>query len=742
MQLYIESSKPHSAPIIGLSFSTLCEDDIALVLAMRNDERVARFMYASSISPQAHREFIASLADNPSAKYWLFKCGEIVLGVGSLSRISLSNAHAYLGIYTNPFLSKAQKHALCENSAFESVGAMILAALEQAGRELGLHTIFLEVLDSNAHARAFYERNGYDLQGRLREFVRVGRGGEEGGYGDVCLYGKVFGKGDSAFSGRDSALRDKSPILRRGLAHYRLGKSLRPRLESGDFSSQILESQSSCENWACGLESQGGITKQADNKTTASEKSAESKKVDSSDNTFLSSLRADLSAWQSTQKSTTPLESTFSHNATQTHKADSKEKMDCHADLQSARNDSKKADSRENAQKLNNSQAAKQAKRSFFRKQAKRSFFRKQATAVQGGSTKASFFSKAESHTKKPTPSPPPLLIAEISANHNQSLRLAKHTIKAAKIAGADFVKLQTYTPECLSIACDKPRFRIDSGTLWDGESLYTLYQKAHTPLEWHKELFSYARGLGVGIFSSPFSAKALELLESLECPMYKIASFEITDTPFIKLVASTKKPIIISTGIATHEEILEALQACYEAGNDDITLLLCTSSYPAPLQSAQIASMPKLARYGVKYGLSDHTQGDLCAILASALGASMIEKHFIIRRSLGGIDAEFSMEAREFQALARKLQAAHLALGSGNLASKLESNASSSGRGFARSLFVCEDVRKGELLTPSNIRSIRPSGGLSPKFLPEVLGKRAARDLEKGEPLEWGDFI
>ena len=425
--------------------------------------------------------------------------------------------------------------------------------------------------------------------------------------------------------------------------------------------------------------------------------------------------------------------------------------MDCHADLQSARNDSKKADSRENAQKLNNSQAAKQAKRSFFRKQAKRSFFRKQAkrsffrkqaTAVQGGSTKASFFSKAESHTKKPTPSPPPLLIAEISANHNQSLRLAKHTIKAAKIAGADFVKLQTYTPECLSIACDKPRFRIDSGTLWDGESLYTLYQKAHTPLEWHKELFSYARGLGVGIFSSPFSAKALELLESLECPMYKIASFEITDTPFIKLVASTKKPIIISTGIATHEEILEALQACYEAGNDDITLLLCTSSYPAPLQSAQIASMPKLARYGVKYGLSDHTQGDLCAILASALGASMIEKHFIIRRSLGGIDAEFSMEAREFQALARKLQAAHLALGSGNLASKLESNASSSGRGFARSLFVCEDVRKGELLTPSNIRSIRPSGGLSPKFLPEVLGKRAARDLEKGEPLEWGDFI
>ena len=729
MQLYIESSKPHSVPIIGLSFSTLCEDDIALVLAMRNDERVARFMYASSISPQAHREFIASLADNPSAKYWLFKCGEIVLGVGSLSRISLSNAHAYLGIYTNPFLSKAQKHALCENSAFESVGAMILAALEQAGKELGLHTIFLEVLDSNAHARAFYERNGYDLQGRLREFVRVGRGGGEG-YGDVCLYGKVLGKGDSK---GDSALRDKAGSL--WLAASIDAPVLSPcsPLHNPAFSSQILESQSSCGDWACGLESQNGFTKQAENKTTASEKSAESKKVDSSNKAFLSSLRADLSAWQSTQKSTNPLESTFSHNAAQTHKADSKEKMDCHADLQSARNDSKKMDS-SNATNL--SQPAKDSRIS-----------KGTSIAVQGGSTKAGFFRKqgtplgaSRCFFRKPTPSP--LLIAEISANHNQNLRLAKHTIKAAKIAGADFVKLQTYTPECLSIACDKPRFRIDSGTLWDGESLYTLYQKAHTPLEWHKELFGYARGLGVGIFSSPFSAKALELLESLECPMYKIASFEITDTPFIKLVASTKKPIIISTGIATHEEILEALQACYEAGNDDITLLLCTSSYPAPLQSAQIASMPKLARYGVKYGLSDHTQGDLCAILASALGASMIEKHFIIRRSLGGVDAEFSMEAREFQALARKLQAAHLALGSGDLASKLESNASSSGRAFARSLFVCEDVRKGELLTPSNIRSIRPSGGLSPKFLPEVLGKRAARDLEKGEPLERGDFI
>lgn len=549
MQLYYPLA---SQPIMGLSFSTLCEDDVQCVLAMRNDKRVASFMYAQSISQEAHREFIDSLKDNPRSKYWLFKCGSVVLGVGSLSKISLHNAHAYIGIYTNPFLSKQQRRALCEGSAFSSVGEMVLAALEQAGRELGLHALYLEVLESNAHARAFYERSGFALQGRLREFIRANAPASPNeltqSFADVCVYGKV--------------LESKS-----GDEQTEETKAFPPKQKAG------------------------------------------------------------------------------------------------------------------------------------------------------------------------------PLLVAEISANHNQSLRLAKHTIKAAKIAGADFVKLQTYTPECLTIASTKTHFRIDSGTLWDGESLYDLYQKAYTPFAWHKELFDYARGLGVGIFSSPFSAKALELLESLECPMYKIASFEITDIPFIKLVASTKKPIIISTGIATHQEILEALQACYDAGNDDITLLLCTSSYPAPLESAQIASMPTLARYGVKYGLSDHTQGDLCALLACALGASMIEKHFIIRRSLGGVDAEFSMEAREFQALARKLKSAHLALGSQDLDSKLESNASSSARAFAKSLFVCEDVKKGQILTPSNIRSIRPSGGLSPKFLPEVLGKRAARDLEKGSPLSWQDF-
>ncbi|MBR2494412.1 MAG: pseudaminic acid synthase [Helicobacter sp.] len=619
MQLYYPLAS-QSAGIIGLSFSTLCEDDVQCVLAMRNDKRVASFMYVQSISLEAHREFIDSLKDNPRSKYWLFKCGSVVLGVGSLSRISLHNAHAYVGVYTNPFLSKQQRSALCKDSTFSSVGEMILAALEQAGKQIGLHALYLEVLESNAHARAFYERSGFILQGRLREFIRANMPANSltlakqqtqestTDFVNVCIYGKMLTKADSR----------------------------QEDLDLGEHSHDFLDSRVVITDKVTPTpKSPQSLV--AVPRTLEKEKQTESAKVDSSNATIVNKSAQDSS-------------------------------------------------------------------------------------------------SKAQSLAKL-------LLVAEISANHNQSLRLAKHTIKAAKIAGADFIKLQTYTPECLSIDSTRSHFRIDSGTLWDGESLYDLYQKAYTPFAWHKELFDYARGLGVGVFSSPFSAKALELLESLECPMYKIASFEITDTPLIKLIASTKKPIIISTGIATHQEILEALQACYDAGNDDITLLLCTSSYPAPLESAQIASMPSLARYGVKYGLSDHTQGDICALLACALGASMIEKHFIIRRSLGGVDAEFSMEAREFQALARKLKSARLALGSKDLDSKLESNANSSGRAFARSLFICEDIKKGQILTPSNIRSIRPSGGLSPKFLPEVLGKRASRDLEKGSPLSWQDF-
>ncbi len=392
----------------------------------------------------------------------------------------------------------------------------------------------------------------------------------------------------------------------------------------------------------------------------------------------------------------------------------------------------------------------------------------------------------------------PPLLVAEISANHNQNLSLALQTIQSAKNAGADFVKIQTYTPDSLTIDSSAPYFRINSGTKWDGETLYELYKKAYTPFEWHKELFAHARALGVGIFSSPFCARGVELLESLDCPMYKIASFEITDIALISLVASTKKPIIISTGIATHALILDALEACQKAGNSDITLLHCISEYPASLESANILEMPKLAKYGTKYGLSDHTIGsgkcgksskntpnnatntnvdfdecaDLCAILAASLGASIIEKHFIISRTLGGVDSHFSMEEAEFAAMAKRVRAVPVAMGensaldfidllksasdfSDNVARDLKDSKQKKVQDFsddfsrdftpkspfARSLFVCEDIAKGQILNTKNIRSIRPSNGLLPKYLPQILGRKAVRNLQRGEPLKIGDF-
>lgn len=381
----------------------------------------------------------------------------------------------------------------------------------------------------------------------------------------------------------------------------------------------------------------------------------------------------------------------------------------------------------------------------------------------------------------------PPLLVAEISANHNQNLALALKTIESAKRAGADFVKLQTYTPDSLTIDSSAPYFRIDSGTVWDGQTLYELYKQAYTPFEWHEELFAHARAMGIGIFSSPFCARGVELLERLECPMYKIASFEITDITLISLVASTHKPIIISTGIATRELILDALEACERAGNSDITLLHCVSEYPAKLEEANILAMPNLARYGTKYGLSDHTIGvsegdrgcaDLCAILAASLGASMIEKHFIISRSLGGVDSHFSMEEAEFATMASRVRAVSVAMG-GSLAkqdfankdndfaksikssdfanttnnTKTKDNPKSHTINqdeikhykpkspFARSLFVCEDIARGEVLDTQNIRSIRPSDGLPPRYLPKILGAKATRDLKRGEPLKIGDF-
>ena len=351
----------------------------------------------------------------------------------------------------------------------------------------------------------------------------------------------------------------------------------------------------------------------------------------------------------------------------------------------------------------------------------------------------------------------PPILVAEISANHNQNLSLALKTIESAKNAGTDFVKIQTYTPDSLTLDSNKPYFRINSGTAWDGETLYGLYKRAYTPFEWHADLFAHAKALGVGIFSSPFCARGVELLESLNCPMYKIASFEITDIALISLVASTGKPIIISTGIATHSLILDALEACDKAGNSDITLLHCISEYPAKLESANILAMPMLAKYGTKYGLSDHTIGlsdvrdecfDLCAVLAASLGASMIEKHFIISRSLGGVDSHFSMEEAEFATMAKRVRAVSVAMGSSTDDAKSTQAKSTYASvdfkpksPFSRSLFVCENIAKREILTSKNIRSIRPSDGLLPKYLPQILGRKATKNLKRGEPLQKGDF-
>jgi len=327
-------------------------------------------------------------------------------------------------------------------------------------------------------------------------------------------------------------------------------------------------------------------------------------------------------------------------------------------------------------------------------------------------------------------------IVAEMSANHNHKIENALAIIKAAKEAGADAVKMQTYTADTITLDCDNEYFQIKQGTLWDGTTLYKLYQKAYTPWEWHKQLFDYAHELGIVIFSAPFDKTAVDFLETIDNPIYKIASFEITDVPLIEYAASRKKPIIISTGIAKEEEIDDAVDACRRVGNNDITLLKCTSEYPAPLEAANlltIADMKK--RWDVKVGLSDHTAGDVCACTAVSLGAEIIEKHFIADKSFGGPDAAFSMDKNEFAAMVKRIRDTELCLGKVNyeLTSKGEKD-----RHFARSLFVCKDIKKGDILTKENIRSVRPNDGMSPKFIENVIGKTAKKDLPLGTPLSY----
>jgi pseudaminic acid synthase len=326
------------------------------------------------------------------------------------------------------------------------------------------------------------------------------------------------------------------------------------------------------------------------------------------------------------------------------------------------------------------------------------------------------------------------LIIAELSANHNGSLETALETIRAAKRAGADAIKLQTYTADTMTIDSDKEDFMINSGTIWDGQNLYKLYQEAYTPWEWHETLFKAAEEEGLICFSSPFDKTAVDLLEDLNAPAYKIASFEITDIPLIEYAASKGKPIILSTGIAGLEDIELALDACKRMGNHQIALLKCTSSYPAPVEEANLAMISEFKeRFRVIPGLSDHTMGSTVAIVATVLGAKIIEKHFILDHSIGGPDASFSMDEVEFTAMVKAVREAEKAVGqvSYELTEKQKQ-----GRDFSRSLYVVQDIRKGEVITEENVRSIRPGFGMHPKYLPEVLGKKATSDLEKGEPL------
>ncbi len=321
-------------------------------------------------------------------------------------------------------------------------------------------------------------------------------------------------------------------------------------------------------------------------------------------------------------------------------------------------------------------------------------------------------------------------IIAELSANHNGDLETALATIRAAKRTGADAIKLQTYTADTITLDSDKGDFLI-KGTIWEGRKLHDLYKEAYTPWEWHRALFDCAREEGLICFSSPFDKTAVDLLEELDAPAYKIASFEITDIPLIEYVASKGKPIILSTGIAGLEDIELALDACRRMGNNQIALLKCTSSYPAPIEEANMAMIPEFKeRFGVIPGLSDHTMGSTVPVVATALGAKIIEKHFILDRSVGGPDASFSMDEAEFTAMVKAVREAEKAVGqvSYELTEKQKK-----GRDFSRSLYVVQDIKKGEVITEENVRSIRPGFGMHPKYLHKIIGKVASSDIEKG---------
>lgn len=322
-------------------------------------------------------------------------------------------------------------------------------------------------------------------------------------------------------------------------------------------------------------------------------------------------------------------------------------------------------------------------------------------------------------------------IIAELSANHGQNIDIGLKTIEAMAEVGADAVKVQTYTPDTITIDCDNEYFQVKGTELWDGQTLYELYQKAYTPWEWHKPFKEKAEECGLVFFSSPFDFSSVDFLEELEVPIFKIASAELIDLPLIEYVASKGKPIIMSTGIANEKDIHEAIKVCHKVDNHDIVLLKCTSSYPASIEDANLKTIPDMKeRFGVKVGLSDHTRGIEVALASVALGAEVVEKHFILDKDIASPDAAFSMEPDEFKVMVDGIRKVEKAIG--QVSYQLRE------RGYERSLFTIKNIKKGEKLTKENIRSIRPGYGLHPKYFKKIVGEKITENISKGTPLSW----